>query len=159
MIFEKFPIYEKLFVEKGKHEVITSFIMLFGLMTILIALFWGGFGAEYKYIIVASIMAWGPGDGAAAICGKHFGKHKLSGKMIEGTKSVEGSVAMAITSFIATFVTLLCMAPYSWYVALLLSVVIAPIAALVELYTKKGLDTVTVPIVVCLVLCAVNAIL
>ena len=159
LLFERFPLYKKLFVEKGKHEVITSFVMLFGLMTILIAVFWGGFGAEYKYIIVASIMAWGPGDGAAAICGKHFGKHKLSGKMIEGVKSVEGSVAMAVTSFVFTFLTLLFMAPFTWYISLLLSVVIAPVAALVELYTKKGLDTITVPIVVCLVLCGINLII
>lgn len=47
-------------VEKGKHEVITSFIMLFSLMTILMAVFWGGFGDAYAYITVASIMAWTP---------------------------------------------------------------------------------------------------
>lgn len=96
--FEGFTFYKELFVEKEKHEVLSSFIYLFGLMTVLIAVFWGGFGAEHKYIIVAAIMAWGPGDADAAIVGKKFGKHKLQGKMIEGVKSVEGSVGMAIAS-------------------------------------------------------------
>ena len=96
--FEGFTFYKELFVEKEKHEVLSSFIYLFGLMTVLIAVFWGGFGAEHKYIIVAAIMAWGPGDAVAAIVGKKFGKHKLQGKMIEGVKSVEGSVGMAIAS-------------------------------------------------------------
>jgi len=153
LFFEKYDLYKSIFIEKGKHEVVTSFVMLFGLMTILLAVFWGGFGDEYKYIIVTSIFAWGPGDAAAAIVGKNFGKHKLSGRFIEGTKSVEGSVAMAVTSFVCTFVTLMFMSDFTWPVVLMVSLVIAPIASLVELFTKKGLDTITVPIAVCLLLC------
>ena len=59
------------------------------------------------YIAVTAIMAWGPGDAAAAIVGKNWGKHKLSGPHIEGIKSVEVSVAMGITSFLCTAATLL----------------------------------------------------
>lgn len=62
------------FLEKAKHEVIISFVALFGLMTLLIAIFWGGFGAEHIYIAVGAIMAWGPGDAVAAIVGKRHGK-------------------------------------------------------------------------------------
>ena len=150
--FERFEFYSSLFVEKGKHEVITSFVMLFSLMTILIAIYWGGFGEEYCYIIVASIMAWGPGDGMAAIIGKTKGSHKLSGPHIEGVKSVEGSVAMGITSFVCSFAVLFFMSPLSLVHILELSLIIAPVAALVELYTKHGLDTVTVPIAVSVIL-------
>lgn len=107
--FERFPFYSSLLVEKRKHEVITSFVILFGLMTILMAVFWGGFGSEYTYIVVAAIMAWGPGDAMAAIIGRNFGKHKLQGKHIEGTKSVEGSVAMGATSFVCTLLVLVLM--------------------------------------------------
>ncbi|MBO5228365.1 MAG: hypothetical protein J6B39_05160, partial [Lachnospiraceae bacterium] len=153
LFFEKYDFYKNIFIEKGKHEVVTSFVMLFGLMTILLAVFWGCFGEEYKYIIVTAIMAWGPGDAAAAIVGKNFGKHKLSGRFIEGTKSVEGSVAMAVTSFICTFVTLIFMSGFAWPVVFAVSLVVAPIASLVELFTNKGLDTVTVPIAVSLLLC------
>ena len=150
---EGFSFYKKLFVEKAKHEVLSSFIYLFVLMTVLIAIFWGGFGIEHRYIIVAAIMAWGPGDAVAAIVGKKFGKHKLQGKMIEGVKSVEGSVGMAITAFLCTLPVLLTMSALPWYVSLLFSAIMAPIASVTELYTKKGFDTVTVPFVSALILC------
>lgn len=151
--FEKFSFYKKLFVEKAEHEVIVSFITLFSLMALMLAVFWGGLGAEHEYIAVAAIMAWGPGDAVAAIVGKKLGKHKLQGKMIEGVKSVEGSIGMAITSFICVLPLLLLMSHHPWYISLAFSFAIAPIASLTELFTKKGWDTVTVPIVSALVLC------
>ena len=151
--FEHFSFYSSLLVEKGKHEVITSFVMLFSLMTVLLAVYWGGFGAEHKYIAVAAVMAWGPGDAMAAIIGQRFGKHKLRGSHIEGTKSVEGCVAMAVTSFVCTLPVLLTMSAMPWYLCVLFATVIAPIASITELYTKHGLDTVTVPMVSSLILC------
>ena len=151
--FENFPFYKKLFVEKAKHEVIFSFISLFVLMAALLAVFWGVFGSKHIYIAVGAIMAWGPGDAVAAIIGKLRGKHKLSGKMIEGVKSVEGSIGMAVTSFICLLPVLLTMSSLPWYVSLAFSLVIAPVAALTELFTKKGWDTVTVPVVSVLLLC------
>ena len=150
-IGEGFAFYSKLFVEKAKHEVLTSFIMLFGLITLLMAVYWGCFGEEHKYIAVASIMAWGPGDAAAAIVGRNFGKHKLSGRHIEGVKSVEGTIAMGVTSFVCTLATLLLISPLPVLTCVILSLIIAPMAALVELYTKHGLDTVTVPIAASLI--------
>lgn len=150
--FERFPFYEGLFVEKAKHEVIKSFAALFGLMTVFIALFWGVFGKEYLYIAVGAIMAWGPGDAAAAIIGRNFGKHKLCGKMIEGTKSVEGTAAMAITSFACLLPVLLAMSPLPTYAAVITALAAAPAAAMTELYTKGGWDTVTVPAVSALLL-------
>ena len=153
MIFEKFSFYKGLFVEKSKHEVIISFVTLFSLMTIMLAVFWGALGAEHKFIAIASIMAWGPGDAVAAIVGKKFGKHKLQGKMIEGVKSVEGSVGMAVTSFICTLLVLLFASNLAWYISLALSLIVAPIASITELYTKKGWDTITVPLASALLLC------
>ena len=153
LFFEHFPFYKKLFVEKANHEVIFSFIGLFGLMTALIAIFWGVFGAEHLYIAIGAIMAWGPGDGVAAIIGKKFGKHKLSGKMIEGTKSVEGSIGMAVTAFVCLLPVLLFMSALPWYLSIVFALVIAPIASLTELFTKGGWDTVTVPAMVSLILC------
>ena len=150
---EKFPFYQKLFVEKAEHEVIISFITLFCLMALMLAVFWGGLGAEHEYIAIAAIMAWGPGDAVAAIVGKKFGKHKLQGKMIEGIKSVEGSVGMALTSFVCVLPILLLMSHHPWYISLAFSCAISLIASLTELFTKKGWDTITVPIVSALVLC------
>ena len=151
--FEGFRFYRSLFVEKAKHEVLLSFVGLFGLMTIMLAVFWGGFGEEHLYIAIGAIMAWGPGDAVAAIVGKQYGRHKLQGKMIEGVKSVEGSVGMAITSFVCLLPVLLTMSALPWYIALAFALVVAPIASLTELFTKRGWDTVTVPIVSALLLC------
>ena len=149
---ERLSFYKSLFVEKSSHEILISFTILFSLITILMAVYWGIFGDAHKFIAVASIMAWGPGDAMAAIIGKNFGRHKLSGKWIEGVKSVEGSVAMAVTSFIFTFLTLITMSHLPIGYALIVSLIIAPIASLVELYTKHGLDTITVPIVSSIIL-------
>jgi|GEM_PF-95565 len=152
LLLEKFPFYRGLFVEKAKHEVVVSFVTLFSLMTIMLAVFWGGLGAEHKYLAIAAIMAWGPGDAVAAIVGKRIGKHKLQGKMIEGVKSVEGSVGMAITSFVCVFPLLLLLSNHPWYISLAFSLVVAPIASITELFTKRGWDTITVPVVSALVL-------
>ncbi len=151
--FEQFSFYQGLFVEKAKHEVITSFVLLFGLMTVLLAVFWGGLGDAYKYIAVTAIMAWGPGDAVAAIVGQTHGKHKLLGRRIEGVKSLEGTIGMAITSLVCTFPVLVTMSDLPWSVCLLFSVILAPISALTELFTKKGYDTVSVPVVSSLILC------
>ena len=151
-IAEGFAFYKPLFVEKGKHEVIISFVSLFGLIGLLLAAFWGGFGPECRYIAVGAIMAWGPGDAVAAIVGKTRGKHKLRGKWIEGTKSIEGSVGMAVTAFLCTLPVLLTMSALPWYISLLFAVLVAPAASLTELYTRKGFDTITVPFVSALLL-------
>lgn len=81
-----------------------------------------------------------------------MGKHKLKGKYIEGTKSVEGSIGMAITSFLCLLPVLLFMSLLPWYTSVVFALAIAPIASLTELFTKGGWDTVTVPAVVSLIL-------
>ena len=72
--------------------------------------------------------------------------------MIEGVKSVEGSVAMAVTSFACVLPIMLVMSPLEWYISLIFAAVTAPIASLTELFTKKGWDTISVPIASALVL-------
>lgn len=149
---ESLSFYQSLFVEKAKHEVITSFILLFTLIFVLLGVFWGWMGDGSRYLAVAAIMAWGPGDAMAAIIGKNYGRHKLSGKMIEGVKSVEGTIAMGVTSLICTWITLVSMSSMDAGYALVVSLAVAPAAALCELFTKKGLDTITVPIISALIL-------
>ena len=151
--FENFSFYKGLFVEKARHEVIRSFVALFGLMTAMITVFWGILGREHLYIAIGAIMAWGPGDAVAAIVGKNFGKHKLQGRYIEGIKSVEGSVGMAVTSFACLLPVLLTMSSLPWTVSLLTALVVAPVASLTELFTKGGWDTISVPVVSSLLLC------
>ena len=83
----------------------------------------------------------------AAIVGISMGRHKLTGEHIEGTKSVEGTVAMIVTSFVCTFLTLQIMGAFVWYRSLLIAAIVGVAAGFTELYTRKGWDTVTVPLV------------
>ena len=43
---------------------------------------------------------WGPGDAAAALVGRAFGRHKISLPHADHHKSWEGSAALAVTSFV-----------------------------------------------------------
>lgn len=155
-LVEKCKFYDGLFQQKGKHEVIISFICLFSMIGVFIALCWGLLGPEYKYMAATAMMAWGPGDGLAAIVGITWGKKKLTGKMIEGTKTVEGTVAMGVTSLVCTALTLIFMSNLRWYVILTTALVVGVIAAFTELFTKKGWDTITVPVVSLVVLLVVG---
>ena len=149
---ERFRFYDSLFVQKRKHEVIFSFIGLYSIIGAFILICGLFFGELWKYLAVTAIMAWGPGDAMAAITGINFGKHKLTGKWIEGAKSVEGTIAMAATSFLCVTAVLFVMTDYPPLTVILSALTIAPVAALTELFTRKGWDTVTVPIVSLLIL-------
>ena len=66
---------------------------------------------------------------------------------------------MGITSFLCTFATLYFLSGFSLIQILDLCLIIAPVSAFVELYTKHGLDTITVPIAASLILGAAALIL
>lgn len=88
------------------------------------------------------VMAWG--DGMAAIIGQRFGKNKY--RVFEITKSWEGSLAMAIASWIVTITILLFSQGNSgqtWLTAILVAI----IATALEAFSKLGIDNLTVPIV------------
>ena len=146
LAFEPTKIYQKFFIEKSRHEVLISFLIFFFVVACLVAFFWGYLGNSHKYYIIIAILVWGLGDAAAAICGHAFGKHKISGKLIEGIKSVEGSVACFILTFIISFILLLTMMHYVWWLSLIEALLIGVFTFLTELFTKKGLDNLTCPL-------------
>ncbi|SFG02812.1 Dolichol kinase [Lachnospiraceae bacterium C7] len=130
--------------QRSAGEQQRSMMLLYGTYMLLILIGWGLF--NQKWIVVLSVLAWGVGDAAAALVGKKFGKHKLSGKYIEGTKSVEGTVAMFAVSFVSVFALYLRHSSMStsWFVVLV-CFWIAVLSALVELFSKHGLDTIACP--------------
>ena len=65
---------------------------------------------------------------------------------------MEGSVSMAVTSFVCLLPVLFTMSSLPWYISLLFAVLTAPLASLTELFTEKGWDTVTVPVASALIL-------
>ena len=131
-------------VERKKHELCGSLILAFSMFAIMITVCWGLLGE--RLLALACIYAWGFGDAAAALVGKRFGKHPLQGRMIEGRKSVEGTLAMFVVSFISVFTILLIRGGLDWLSCLIISAAAAAASAAVELYTKNGADTITCPL-------------
>ncbi len=142
---EKLPFFDSLFVQKKPHEIVKSFLGLFAMFGVLIIITWAVPGEEYKYLSVISVMAWGPGDAMAAIVGLNYGRHHLTGRFIEGTKSGEGTLAMAVTSFVCVFLSYILFTDCTSGQILAYSLILSIVSAFTELYTKGGWDTVSVP--------------
>ena len=158
LIFEPLHFYDKLFVEKKKHETVISFLLLYVTFAILIAIFWGLLGSGYKYVIFTSVVAWGAGDAFAAIIGISIGKPRIHGKLIEGNKSIAGCVAMLIAASISSFIVLVIFGPYLWYFAIPIAISVGVIASSTELFTKYNLDNLTVTLSVALFLYLISLI-
>jgi phytol kinase len=90
------------------------------------------------YIGGLGILILGYGDGFAAVIGKKFGRHKL----LLG-KSVEGSLAMFVASFVVSMILLSIEGVSLW---LPIAFIIALISTAIELFTPKGLDNLSVPL-------------
>lgn len=86
------------------------------------------------------ILVLGYGDGLAAVVGKAYGKRKLV-----NNKSLEGSLTMLFVSFVVVLAILL-VAGVSLVSTLIAAVVVSILSTLIELYTPKGLDNLTVPL-------------
>ncbi len=91
------------------------------------------------------MFAWGLGDAAAALVGKRFGRHYIEGKLVEGRKSLEGTLAMFAVSFLSVLMVLLLHGSLAWYGCVQTAALTAAACAVVELYTKGGMDTLTCP--------------
>jgi phytol kinase len=90
------------------------------------------------YIGGLGILILGYGDGFAAVIGKKFGKHQL----LFG-KSVEGSLAMFVASFVVSMILLSIEGVSLW---IPIAFIIALISTAIELFTPKGLDNLSVPL-------------
>lgn len=149
LLLEKTAFYQKFFVDRNQAggELRKQLLYVQLSFAILLFLFWGLLGAKWQYLVAVAVMAWGFGDAAAALVGKFFGERILVHRWIEGPKTKEGTLAMIITAFFAVFFTLLIFSGLSWYICLIVSLIAAPAAGFVELYSPGGTDTLTVPLV------------
>lgn len=147
-LIENSTFYRKYFVDRSKKggELRRQLLYVQLSFALLIFLFWGLLGTSWVYIVVVSVMAWGFGDAAAALVGKFFGQNCFVHRWIEGAKTLEGTTAMIIVAAVAIFLTLLLHGEHPWYFALLSSVIVAPVSGVVELFSRKGVDTLTVPL-------------
>ena len=68
----KIPMFSAFVNERKKGEFKSSMVLAVGMMAFSISVCWGLF--HDQYLVLASIYAWGIGDGLAALVGKRFGK-------------------------------------------------------------------------------------
>lgn len=148
LIIEKFRRYSQFFVDRTARggELRKQLIYVQASFALLIFLFWGVLGTDWRYLVATAVMAWGFGDAAAALVGKFFGRKRFVHRFIEGPKTYAGTGAMAIAAALALFFTLLIYAGKPWYVSLIVAVLVAPVCAVVELFSRSGTDTLTVPL-------------
>ena len=140
----KIPAFSSFVNERKKGEFKSSMVLAVGMIVFSISVCWGLFGD--RYLVLACIYAWGVGDAFAALIGKKFGKHKIRWKYADSHKSVEGSLAMFLTSAIAVVVVLLSRGGLDFMSCLMIAVVAALACTLVELCTNNGFDTVSCPV-------------
>lgn len=142
---QKLDSYSDFFKEREKGEVKRSVLLFVAVLTVLTAVCWGIF--RKKHAVLAAVAVWGFGDAAAALIGKRFGRRHFSFRFADGHKTLAGTAAMTAAAFIACFVTLyLCSAVPRGHI-LGAALAAAPAAAITELCSKNGSDTVTVPLV------------
>lgn len=107
---------------------------------ILVAWFWQIQQPQYAAIGIL-VMTWG--DGLAALIGQKYGKHPYKIGGIQ--KSWEGSLTMALVSFLVTSLILLAVQGNIWQIYVV-SIAVALVATALETFSKLGVDNITVPV-------------
>jgi len=110
-------------------------------LCILVALFWK---EPTRLIPVIGSMIMGLGDGFASIVGQRWGRHPFH--PWHHTKSLEGSLAMFVFSFLAVCGVLAVMSRNPVSVILLRAVLMASAATVIEALSPWGIDNLTVPV-------------
>ena len=140
---ERLPKFSSFVNERKKGEFISSMFFAVGMMIFSVSVCWGVFGD--KYLVLASVYAWGVGDALAALVGKRFGKHKITWKFADPHKSVEGSIAMFVCAFTSVATVLLVRGGVSIPLLLGVALLAAAVCTIAEMCAKNGLDTVVCP--------------
>jgi phytol kinase len=107
-------------------------------LLVLVIMFFGIWNEPYIGAIGVLIMGYG--DGFAGLIGGKYGKKKI----VEN-KTIIGSISMFIFSLSVSIVLLSIYNPSVWTIEI--AFVLAIIATLLEMFSKHGLDNLTVPIV------------
>ena len=146
----KIPMFSAFMNERKKGEFKSSMVLAVGMMAFSVSVCWGLFGD--RYLVLASIYAWGIGDGLAALVGKRFGKHKIKWRLADGKKSVEGSAAMFVCALTAVFAVLLIRGGIGAPMCFVIAFFSAIVSTIAEMCAKDGWDTVICPVSAMLVI-------
>ena len=147
MLLERTRWYGRMLVDRRPEggELRMQLLYVQASFALLIFVFWGVLGTDWRYLAAASVMAWGYGDAAAALVGTAFGRTRVTHRLVEGAKTLEGTSAMIVAAAIALFVTLTWYGSVPWYLSLVVALLVAPVCGVVELFSRRGVDTLTVP--------------
>lgn len=107
---------------------------------ILVAWFWPIEQFQYAAIGIL-VMTWG--DGLAGLIGQQFGQHPY--QIWGSKKSWEGSLTMALVSYLVSSLILLGVQGNIWQ-TWVVSLAVALFATGLEVFSKLGIDNLTVPI-------------
>ena len=144
----KIPGMTEFFNARKKGEYAKSFAALFLTYVMVAVVCWGFLGQ--RILGVASFLAWGPGDAAAALVGKRYGRRKIGRKK---SKTLEGSTAMFILSLFNVMFVLFLSGLFSIPVVIFISLVTAIVTTITELKVLGGYDTLFCPLAAMTVLC------
>ena len=140
---ERIPHFSSFVNERKAGEYKSSMALAIGMMAFSITVCWGWL--EDRYLVLASVYAWGVGDAFAALIGKSFGRHKIKWKWADSHKSYEGSAAMFLCSFLSVTVVLLLRGGMGPMMCMGIALAAAVVCTAAELWAKNGLDTVICP--------------
>ena len=101
---------------------------------------------DHKEIIAVAILAMSYGDGFASLLGSRFGKRKY--RVWKDEKSYFGSAVMFVFTFFMAVIALLYYNINIIYSILISLIIISLIVTVVESITPKGLDNLSVPLIV-----------
>lgn len=144
VILERIPGFSRLTTERKHGELKNSLLLVFFMYALVIGICWGWL--KDRYLVLASIYAWGFGDAAAALVGKRYGHHKIPWKCSDGKKSFEGSGAMLAVSLVTVLVILSLRGGMTPAGLIITAVIVAMAATMAELCSKNGNDTVICPL-------------
>jgi len=147
MALERWAGYRRVLPDRaaGGGELRRSMLWVQASFALNMALFWGAGGAEGKAVVAAGVMGWTFGDAAAALAGKRFGRRFVVARFVDDGKTEEGSLAMAAAAAAAIALTLRLYGGLPVPVAVLAAGFAAAAATVVELVSRGGTDTLTVP--------------
>lgn len=146
-LLERFSFYKDLLAERDERgEVKRSLFLSFSVMALGVYLFWGVQGESLKYIIYGSFLAWGIGDALAALIGKQEKSQVINNKIIKTNKTNEGTLAMFLSSALIFFVVTFFNVEVHFMYLIVASLISGLLGAIVEVISKKGWDTLTLPL-------------
>ncbi|MBP0001002.1 MAG: phosphatidate cytidylyltransferase [Cyanobacteria bacterium SID2] len=122
----------------GRHSLGTFFYAVS--IGVLVSWFWDA-NQPYYAALGILVMAWG--DGLAALVGQNFGRHPY--RVFGMKKSVEGTLTMFLVSCLVSSLVLQA-SEGSWTQIAFVSIVVAGAATLLESFSQRGIDNLSVPV-------------